>query len=273
MNGKVVIITGAAGGIGRALAGAMLEAGATVWGWDLSLEGLETLKRQGEKLGQEIRTRQVDVTDPKAMEAAAAEVFAREKRIDYWVNNAGIVGIGSFAQLPANEFDRVIQINFSALVTGTRLALGYMEDQGSGTIVNIASVAGHVPAPFLIAYTASKHAVVGFTRSLREELRLRDSNIRCTLVSPGFVDTALIARKSKAMGFPEWLSWALASPDAVAREIVIGLRKGHEEIFPALNGRVILRMYRLLPQFTVRRSRIFLADSFKDFLLNRYRVE
>jgi len=273
MTGKTAILTGAAGGIGRALAWDLLKSGVTVWAWDLSDEGLTSLRADADRQGYELRTMKVDVTDRNAVEQAARAVKEKDGKIDFWINNAGVAGVGGFNQLTADDFEKVMAINFLAVVTGTRVALKYMEDRGTGSIVNVASVAGHVPAPFLVAYTASKYAVVGFTRALREELRLRDANVKMVLVSPGFVDTTMISRKSKAAGFPEWLSWLLSKPEAVSREIMHALRKGHEEVFPALNGRVIIRMHRYLPRLARRSSKMLFADSFKDFILNRYRIE
>ena len=147
-----------------------------------------------------------------------------------------------------------------------------MENQGTGTLVNMASIAGHLSAPYMSAYCTTKHAVVGFTRAIREELRLQDSPIKVVLVSPGFVDTSMIARGEKH-GFPEWLRWTLSTPEKVAKEILTGIRVGEEELFPTQNGKWMLRAYRHFPKSTMKSSKMLLTRSLKDFLLNRYKVD
>jgi len=99
-----------------------------------------------------------------------------------------------------------------------------------------------------------------------------DSPIRLVLASPGFVDTQMIQRGEK-MGFPEHLKWALATADSVADEILTGIRKGHDEIYPTLNGRMMLRAHRMFPETTRRTSKILLTQSWKDLFLNRFKVD
>jgi short-subunit dehydrogenase len=196
-------------------------------------------------------------------------VLAQEQHLDLWINNAGIAGLGGFRELPISSFDHVINVNLHGLAYGTYLALETMESQGSGTIVNIASVAGHVPAPYMAAYVASKHAVVGFTRSVRRELKFGDSAVKMVLVSPGFVKTDMIQNHA-SLKFPEWLQWSLSTPDAVAKAIIKGIRAGKEELTPTLNGQFMRRLHQVLPEATERSSKLILAGSLKDAFLNRF---
>ncbi len=260
-----VVITGAAGGIGRALGEKLLEAGAEVWAVDLDEIGLVAWEREARKLGQKVHPVVGDVSEETTLERALREASP----VDVWINNAGVSGLGEFKKLTGEQFDRVIEINLQAVVKGTRLALKDMESRGKGRIVNVASVAGHLAPPFMSAYVATKHAVVGFTRALREELRLSGSSVKLSLVSPGFVNTSILA-KGQTLGFPKWLEWALVSPNTVAREILAALARGEAEVFPTWNGRLMLRMYRLFPRTTIRGSKVLLARSFKDWLLNHY---
>ena len=119
------------------------------------------------------------------------------------------------------------------------------------------------------AYVAAKHAVVGFTRALSAELELKGSPVSLLLVSPGFVDTRLIA-KGESLGFPEWLSFMLSTPDAVADAVYRAMPTKRSEIVPTFNGKVMRRMYSLMPRSTVKSSRILLTKSWKDLVLNRY---
>lgn len=268
MTGKIVVITGAAGGIGRALSQAFLSSGATVWALDQNTNGLKQLEKEGEKYSEPIQTLKVDVSNYDDVKSAIKEITAKTPAIHYWINNAGVSGLGDFMEKPFEDFEATLKVNLNGVVIGTRLAIEHMEKLGRGTVVNVASVAGHMSAPYLCAYSASKHAVVGFTRALRQELKLKDCPIKLLLVSPGFVDTQMIQKGTKE-GFPEWLSSVLSTPDDVAHEILKGVSKEQEEIFPTWNGKALLKMYRLFPAITTKSTKILLAKSFKDLLLLR----
>jgi short-subunit dehydrogenase len=270
--GKVFVVTGAAGGIGRNLVERLLEQKAVVWALDRTDAQLADLKRHAGRQGWELRTLAVDVSNEVALRAAGDVILARDKRCHVWVNNAGISGMGDFATQSPGDFERVLAVNIGGVIHGTRLALEWMSARGGGAIVNMGSVAGFVPAPYLAAYSASKHAVVGFTRALREELRLKQSNVRLILVSPGFVDTQLIQKGSQTLGFPEWLQWALSPPSVVTDAILAALRGKQDEVVPTWNGRLMQRLHGVFPQTTRRGANLLLARSFKDWLLNRYTV-
>jgi short-subunit dehydrogenase len=269
--GKNIVITGAASGIGKSLVFRLLREKAVVWAWDRDAEGLKLAEKESRKIGGELYTRVVDVTDTASLEQATRETVQTAERIHIWVNNAGISGLGDFAAQSDSTFEKVLDVNLRAVVRGTRLALSHMEQMGAGTVVNMASVAGFVPAPYLAAYSASKHAVVGFTRALREELRLKSSSVRMVLVSPGFVDTGMLEPNSP-LGFPPWLSWAVSDVETVSSDIVTALRRGKEEVMPTWNGRLMVEMHKWMPKATRRSARMLLTRSFRDFLLSRYTV-
>lgn len=266
--GKNVVITGSAQGIGRSLAERFLKSHATVWALDYNSSGLQAFKESAHKYGHELHTLTVDLTNRAAFQDAMKSILQESKEIDYWINNAGVSGLGDFSTKSFEDFEKVILVNLNATVLGTRLALEHMEQVGKGTIVNMASVAGHLPCPYLSAYCASKYAVVGFSQALREELYLKQVPVKICLVSPGFVDTKMLERE-RPEGFPEWLGFLLSTPDAVADEILSGLRKGREDIYPTFNGRVMLKMGKLLPNLTVKGSRVLLSKSVKDLLFFR----
>lgn len=268
-SNKIVVITGAGAGIGRALTLSLAAQDADVWAVDVNQDALDRLVDETKKTGLVIHPVLCDVRDKGAVSQLAEDVASMHKRIDYWINNAGISGIGGFLQTSSDDFQKIVDLNLHGVVHGTRAALKIMEELGSGKIINMGSIAGHVPAPYMSAYNASKFGVVGFTRSLQAELRLKSSPIKLLLVSPGFVDTGLIA-KGAELGFPEWMSFLLSTPEKVAEEIIKGMASSKEEIYPTLNGRLIKKLHRFFPTFTVRSSKILLSKNFKDVLLNRY---
>ena len=268
---KVVAVTGAANGIGRCLSLRLAKEGAILWALDRDEKALFQLKSDTKKYNFTLHPKKLDVTDAEAVTAVMKQIRKESGTLDMWINNAGAPGLGSFLMQPPKEFAQNVSLNLETVVHASREALKIMENQGAGTLVNIASVAGHLAAPYMAAYCTTKHAVVGFTRSVREELRLQDSPVNLILVSPGFVDTAMISR-GKRMGFPDWLKWALSTPEKVADEILNGIQKGQEEIFPTQNGKWMLRAARFFPQSTLRGSKVLLTQSFKDYVLNRYKV-
>lgn len=270
LAGKVAVITGAASGIGRALAIQLtVKHQAKVWAADINSDALDSLCEDAAKYGGMIEPIIADVSQYHMLKSARDQILQQEENFDIWINNAGVAGLGGFAELPIANFDHVININLRGVANGTHLALESMQAAGVGTIVNVASVAGHVPAPYMAAYVASKHAVVGFTRSVRRELKFADSPITMILVSPGFVKTQMI-QEHAALKFPDWLQWSLSTPESVAKAIIKGIRTGKEEVTPTLNGQFMRRLHQVFPDTAERGSKLILASSLKDALLNRY---
>ena len=268
---KVWVVTGAAHGIGRELTKFIAAHHGIVWAIDLDLKALETLRKDAAKEGQDIFPLQGDVTNADAMTQMIQSIRSHSKRIDVWINNAGIQRMGAFEEMSESDFDLVLNINMLSVIRLTRQLTKIMTGQGSGIILNMASVAGHVPSPFMTAYVAAKHGVVGFTRSLQAEFELLKSPLRAVFASPGFVDTAIIERGNEH-GFPEWLSWMLSDPESCAKEIMVALVRGENEIKPTMSGAMMRMAYSLMPKTTVRSSKVLLTKGFKDVLLGRYQV-
>lgn len=264
---KVAVVTGAASGIGKAVTEKLLKQNYQVWALDINEAHLASLAH--EHTGAALVTRRADVTDSQELMTVAAEISAKHDVIDVWINNAGISSIQDFTKQPADKWEMILKVNLMGVVNGCRAALSVMEPRGKGTIINMASVAGHVAAPFMTAYSASKHAVVGFTRSLRTELELRQVQVRVVMVSPGFVNTPIINRGAAA-GFPEWLSGFLSTPEKVATTVVRAISSSSLEVLTTLNGKMMIAAFKAFPLTTMRSSKILLTKSLKDALLNRY---
>ncbi len=250
----IVVITGAAAGIGHEIANLYLERGATVVALDVDRDGLKTLQCLGID---------VNVADGAQLLDVAQRIAREVGKPTIWINNAGIQSLGAFEEVAPDAFRRVMAVNFEGVVNGTRAALSVMKEPVRGTIVNMASVAGIVPAPFMTAYTASKHAVVGFTRGLRQELELTHSPLQLILVAPGFVKTKIMA-SGGGFSFPDWLRFMVSEPDTVAREIVEGITKGHVEIHPTASGKLFIKLYRVMPDLISSSSRLLVAKNWKE---------
>lgn len=266
---KHVVVTGAASGIGKSLTEQFAKNGAHVYALDLDKKRLSELTAWADSMDYSIEPVCVDVTSTAEIQSFIEKMESKKIRIDTWVNGAAISGVGEFQALTPEQFDRVMDVNLHSVVKSTRLALKHMQKNGFGWIVNMASVAGFVPAPMMSAYNLTKHAIVGFTRSLQLEMRMTGSPVKLMLVSPGFVETEII-NKGATLGFPNWLSPILAKPETVATDIISALRSGKQEITPTLNGKVMMSMNRLFPKFLSKNSKVLLTKSWKDLLLNRY---
>lgn len=185
-RGRVTVVTGGARGIGRATAAALHHAGAQVAIGDI--DGERTAKATAE-LG--IRGGPLDVTEPGAVEAFLDEVEARLGPVSIWINNAGIMPIGPVLEQDDAVIRRAVDINVLGVMNGARAAARRMAARGGGRIVNIASVAGRIPAPGMAVYSGTKFAVVGFGDALDAELA--DRGVRVSTVLPSFTRTDLIS--------------------------------------------------------------------------------
>jgi NAD(P)-dependent dehydrogenase (short-subunit alcohol dehydrogenase family) len=175
---KVAIVTGASSGIGQASARRLTAAGYKVYG----------TSRRGAAAGPSSEMLPLDVTRDESVEAAVREVMRRSGRIDLLVNNAGFSVAPAAAEESSLEQARAIfDTNFFGVVRMTRAVLPHMRRQGAGRILNIGSVLGFLPAPYMALYAATKHAIEGYAESLDHEVRTR--GIRVSVIEPAYTKT------------------------------------------------------------------------------------
>jgi short-subunit dehydrogenase len=228
LTGKIVFITGAARGIGRATAAQLVAQGASVGIGDLDED---LANHVAAEIGQDVRAYKLDVTDHAGFTAVLDQVERDLGPLDVLVNNAGVMPIGNFEDDSHERAFRQFSVNVFALMHGTRDAIRRMKPRGHGHIVNVASMAGVVPTPGAATYSASKHAVVGLCESLVWELR--GTGIDLSYVLPVLVNTELAA------GVKRTRAARTVEPDDVAAEIVKALKKPKLQVFvPPSMGRV-----------------------------------
>jgi NAD(P)-dependent dehydrogenase (short-subunit alcohol dehydrogenase family) len=189
-DGGVAVITGGASGIGRALSHELAQRGCEVVIADLQEELALATADEIQSRGGKASVRRVDVRHYDDMAAVVKDTFSRCGRLDFFFNNAGI-GVGGDTHLHTVEtWDRIIDINLKGVVYGVQAVYPLMRSQGFGHIVNTASAAGLIPVPGVAAYTATKHAVVGLSKSLR--LEASAAGVRVSALCPGVIRTPIL---------------------------------------------------------------------------------
>jgi short-subunit dehydrogenase len=248
-EGKTVLITGSAAGIGRGLCEAFAASGAVVYAADINAAGLEALASQPLTSGS-ITPVKLDVGQFDDFRNAIARVVKEHGQLDILINNAGIVVAGDFNDTSMDEIEKIVNINLWGVIYGTKLAYRQMIEQGHGHILNVSSSGGLMPVPNQAMYSAIKHAVIGLTHSLREEAELK--GVQVSAVVPGMVQSDLwdsavnvkdydLRKNMESTGLK-----AISARDA-AEAILQGIEANQRSIvFPLLN-RIIVRLYQMMP--------------------------
>ena len=246
---KSVLITGAASGIGCALAKGLCEAGAVVYAGDINQEGLDTLVERASGAHKVVAVR-LDVTREEDFAQAIAQIVSERGALDVMVNNAGIVIGGDFNDTSMEQLRKITDINFWGVVYGTKLAYAQMRKQNSGQILNVSSSAGVMPVPNSTMYSALKHAVIGLSHSLREEAALH--GIQVNAILPGLVQSDIWAKAINIKDYDykknmENTGLKPISADEAAQAIMKGMSANKRSIvFPFIN-RLVVHLYRLMP--------------------------
>lgn len=189
LNGKVVVITGASSGFGKGAALKFAGAGASVVLAARRETLLEELAHECEAAGGKALAVHTDVSKQEEVAQLAQAAVVQFGRIDVWVNNAGSGALGLFEEVPLADHVHVIETDLLGTLYGSYAAIKQFKGQGSGTLINVASVIGKVPAPYFASYAAAKHGVVGLSGSIRQELdENKVENVHVCLVEPTSFD-------------------------------------------------------------------------------------
>lgn len=245
----VVFITGAASGIGRALALGAARQGAVVWATDLDAAGASAVAAECRAFGAQSRDLQLDVTDDAAVKAAIAAVVAADGRVDYCFNNAGIGFAGEFRDSTMDQWRRVFEVNCFGVLHVAHAAYRQMVAQGHGHLVNTASLAGLLPTPGLSAYGASKWAVVSLTQSLR--LEGEALGVKVSAICPAFVESKIYDRTLVAGLKRDAMRTAAAFPivpvEGLIPRVFAGLERNEALILFPFYARALFWLQRLVP--------------------------
>jgi NADP-dependent 3-hydroxy acid dehydrogenase YdfG len=247
LNNKVVVITGAGSGIGRALAVNLAGKGARLALSDVNEAGLgETVELAIKAGSPDVHTARLDVADKAAFASYATEVAAHFGQVNVVINNAGVALAGDAVDLTYEDMEWIVGINFWGVVYGTKEFLPHLIASGDGHVVNLSSLFGLLAMPGQSAYNATKFAVRGFTEALREEMLIAGHKVGVTSVHPGGIKTA-IARSARvsekedqaatAKLFDEKL--ARMTPERAAEIIVRGITKNQARVLVGLDAHAL----------------------------------
>jgi short-subunit dehydrogenase len=233
LRGANVLLTGAAGGLGRYIARSLAQEGANLALSDLPGEALGDRARELAPRAPRVEVVAADLAKQKDRRALIANAEDALGPIDVLVNNAGLEFVGPFVKAPLAEIDLITKVNLLAVMELSRIALDGMLERRRGHIVNIASLAGKVPGVYLHTYNATKHGVVGFTHSLRHELM--GSGVSASAICPGFIEReGMYGRVESEIDLPP-NPLGTAPPEKVGEAVVRAVRKDCAEIL--INGR------------------------------------
>lgn len=223
---KIVLITGASSGIGKATALLLAKKGAHVVLGARRTDRLEVIASDIQAEGGSVAYRTLDVTSLEQMQDFVN--FAQEKfgRIDAIVNNAGVMPLSKLEVLKIDEWNRMIDVNIRGVLHGIAAGLPLMQQQGSGQFINLSSIGGHAVYPTAAVYCATKFAVIAISEGLRQEV----SNIRVTVISPGVTESELadsISDDAARQGMQDFRQIAI-SPEAIARAITFAIEQPND---------------------------------------------
>ncbi len=239
-GGKVVLVTGAGSGIGRALAEQLATAGATVYAVDRDEKALGSLA-EGMSSPERLRPILLDVTDAKAYAAAVAAIHGEAESIDFLFNNAGVTLLAEAHKLAFSQWKWLLDINCMGVVKGVHHVYPLMIRQGGGHIVNMASIAGSTGYATAAAYTTSKAFVLELSRSLAAEAKAY--GVRVSVVCPGYVKSNIFVQErvlgAELSAVLKDLPAAMMSPEKAADMVLRGVARGRQTIVFPLSARLL----------------------------------
>jgi NADP-dependent 3-hydroxy acid dehydrogenase YdfG len=247
LRDKVIVVTGASSGVGRAIARAAGAEGAKVALIARGIDGLEAAAREIDEAGGESLMLPLDLADARAVERAADHVVAEWGRIDVWVNDAMVSVFAPITETQPDEYRRVMEVNYLGTVHGTLAALRHMLARNSGIIVQIGSALAYRSIPLQSAYCASKAAVRGFTDSLRSELYHARSKVKVTMLQLPAVNTPQFEVVRNKLGKHGRPVPPIYQPEVIARAFLYAIERPSRELWIGWNTIKAILGQRIIP--------------------------
>lgn len=269
INGSAAAVTGAASGIGRALAIELARRGCDLAIADRDEAGLAATAAELATSGRKVTTHRVDVSVPAQIHDFAAAATSAHPTLNIVINNAGVALLGQFNEIDQSQFEWVMNINFWGAVHGSRAFLAHLSGRPAAHIVNVSSIFGIIAPPGQTAYCASKFAVRGFSEALRHELALAKSPVRLSVVHPGGIKTNIVRNSRTGVGVTDNArraesierfdtDFAKTTAQAAAATIIAGIEKNAPRILIGSDAKFMDLLQRFRPgtYFSVLRRRL-----------------
>ncbi|HVK00478.1 MAG TPA: SDR family oxidoreductase [Gemmatimonadales bacterium] len=265
LNEQVIVITGASSGIGLATAKLAARRGAQVVLVSRDEEDLARAVREIQERGASAVHFVADVADQAAMQRVARDVVVQFGRIDTWINNAGVTVYGLIEEVPTEDARRLFETNYWGVVNGSLAALPHLRS-GGGALINLGSVLSDTGYPLQGHYTASKHAVKGFTDSLRLEVEKSGAPVCITLIQPAAIDTPYPEHAKNHLGFEAKHMPPVYAPEVVAKAILHCAERPERNVLVGGSGKVFSTSEKFAPRLFDRMKE---ATSFHGQLTDR----
>jgi NAD(P)-dependent dehydrogenase (short-subunit alcohol dehydrogenase family) len=248
IRGKTALVTGAASGIGRAIALELAREGARIYLVDFAEAGVEATADDARRLGVQAIVRRCDVSDAAQITACIQFVLAQWNSIDILVNNAGLTYYGRTTDMTADNWNRLLAVNLHAPIQFTRELLPALLNSRDAHVLNVASICGLVGLARVAAYTTTKFGLVGFSESLRHEFGRMGLGV--TALCPGFVDTNLFTSAPRGKDLKESKlppRWTLITPETVARRAIRAIYRNQRVVVMQPMSRLMFLAKRFVP--------------------------
>lgn len=252
-HGKVIVVTGASSGFGKGTALGLAERGASVVLAARSTELIESLARECEAAGGQALAVTTDVSDRSSVEDLARRAIGRFGHFDAWINNAGVAAIGRFDEVPLEDHEKVIRTDLLGTTYGSHIALRHFRERGAGTLINVASVIGKIPAPLYASYAASKFGVVGLSDAIRQELKEdKVEGIRVCTVMPMAHATDFFEHAGNYTGHQAEPIPPTYDPKVTIGALVKLVAEPEDEVITGWQGKVANVLHHLMPHAVER---------------------
>jgi short-subunit dehydrogenase len=243
INNKIILITGASSGIGALMATSFAAKGAIPI---LTARSMDKLEHISSQIQSEHAVFPLDVTDAAQVESTIKQIIEKYGRIDILLNNAGYGIFATFQDAPLAHFEDMMNVNYMGTVRCTKAVLPYMLQARSGQIVNIASMAGKIGTAKSTGYTATKHAVLGFTNSLRHELV--GTGVSLIAINPGPIQTPFFDKADPSGDYVKNVAWFMLKPEKVVAEITDAIERNIPEKNLPRTAALGVKLFQLFPR-------------------------
>jgi len=250
-TGKVAVVTGAGSGIGRALSVELAKRGAKLAICDVDTHGLAETEALVKAAGGEVKADHLDVSQRELVLTYADSVVEHFGKVNMVFNNAGIAFTGDVEAMSFKDIDRVMDVDFWGVVSGTKAFLPHLIASGDGHVINISSIFGLFSVPTQSAYNAAKFAVRGFTEALRQEMNINNRPVKVTCVHPGGIKTNIARNGEQVDGLDHdelsnsFDKMARTSPEKAAKVILKGVEKNKARVLIGADAWVLDKFVRV----------------------------